>query len=101
MANGTLTDKDGYFDLRDLPNARIVISFFKTPIPGAGSSGGKRYTKTDTLDLTDQRELSYFADLSMEERASLRVGDLAPDIEAKRLDGSTFRLADYRGKKPS
>ncbi len=96
---GTLTDKDGYFDLRDLPNARIVISFFKTPIPGAGSSGGKRYTKTDTLDLTDQRELSYFADLSMEERASLRVGDLAPDIEAKRLDGSTFRLADYRGKK--
>ena len=25
--------------------------------------------------------------------------DMAPDFEAKQLDGSTFRLSDYRGKK--
>ena len=94
-----MTDKEGFFDLRDLPNARIRISFSKRPLHSAGSSGKKRYAKSDTLDLTDQRALSYFADLAAEERASLRVGDMAPDIEAKRLDGSTFRLADYRGKK--
>ncbi len=99
LANGTMTDKEGFFDLRDLPNARIRISFSKRPLHSAGSSGKKRYAKSDTLDLTDQRALSYFADLAAEERASLRVGDMAPDIEAKRLDGSTFRLADYRGKK--
>ena len=35
----------------------------------------------------------------MEERPTLSVGDIAPEFEAKRLNGSTFRLADYRGKK--
>ena len=30
---------------------------------------------------------------------TLRVDDMAPDFEAKQLDGSTFRLSDYRGKK--
>ena len=34
-----------------------------------------------------------------EERPTLSVGDIAPEFEAKRLDDSTFRLADYRGKK--
>ena len=34
-----------------------------------------------------------------EERPALSVGDTAPEFEAKQLDGSTFRLADYRGKK--
>ena len=34
-----------------------------------------------------------------EERPTLSVGDIAPEFEAKQLDGSTFRLSDYRGNK--
>ena len=93
---GTETDKEGRFGLRDLPSARIAIGFHKMDHLG---SGGKRWSKVDTLDLTDEKELSYMAELEMEERPTLSLGDMAPEFEAKRLDGSTFRLADYRGKK--
>lgn len=90
------TDKDGRFELRDLPSGRIAISLHKMDNP---DSGGKRWSKVDTIDLTDKKELSYMAELDMEERATLSVGDIAPEFEAKRLNGSTFRLADYRDKK--
>ena len=94
--SGTKTDKEGQFELRDLPSARIAISFYKMEHLG---SGGKRWSKVDTIDLTKKKELSYMAELDMEERVTLSVGDIAPEFEAKRLDDSTFRLADYRGKK--
>ena len=94
--SGTKTDTEGRFGLRDLPSARIAIGFHKMDHLG---SGGKRWSKVDTLDLTDEKELSYMAELEMEERPTLGLGDMAPEFEAKRLDGSTFRLSDYRGKK--
>ena len=93
---GAKTDKDGRFELRDMPSGRIAISLHKMDRPG---SGGKRWSKVDTVDLTDIKELSYMAELEMEERPSLSVGDMAPEFEAKKLDGTTFRLSDYRGKK--
>ncbi len=96
LLSGTETDKEGRFGLRDLPSAQIAISFFKMERPG---SGGKRWSKVDTVDLTNKKELSYIAELEMEERPTLSLGDMAPEFEAKRLNGSTFRLADYRGKK--
>ena len=95
-ASSTKTDKDGRFELRNLPSARISIRFHKMDHPG---SGGKRWRKVDTVDLTDIKELSYMAELEMEERPSLSVGDMAPEFEAKKLDGTTFRLSDYRDKK--
>ena len=94
--SGTKTDKDGRFELRDLPSGRIAISLHKMDNP---NSGGKRWSKIDTVDLRNKKELSYMAELEMEERATLSVGDIAPEFEALRLDDSTFRLADYRGKK--
>lgn len=94
--NGKKTDKEGRFELRGLPSAQITISFRKMERLG---SGGKRWSKVDEIDLTDKKELSYIAELKMEERPTLSLGDMAPEFEAKRLDGSTFRLADYRGKK--
>ncbi len=93
---GAKTDKEGRFELRDLPSALISIRFYKMSPSG---SGGKRWSKIDTVDLTNKKELSYMAELEMEERATLSVGDIAPEFEAQRLDDSTFRLADYRGKK--
>ena len=93
---GTNTDKEGRFGLRGLPSARIAIGFHKSDHLGAG---GKRWSKVDTIDLTEKKELHYMAELEMEERPTLKLGDMAPEFEAKRLDGSTFRLADYRGKK--
>ena len=93
---GTQTDREGRFELRDLPSAQIAISFFKMERPG---SGGKRWSKVDTIDLTNKKESRYLTELKMEERPTLSLGDMAPEFEAKRLDGSTFRLADYRGKK--
>ncbi len=96
LLSGTETDKEGWFELRDLPSARIAISFRKMERLG---SGGKRWSKVDTLDLTNKKELGYMAELEMEERPTLSLGDMAPEFEAKRLNGSTFRLADYRGKK--
>ncbi len=95
-AGGTQTDKEGRFELRDLPSAQIAISFFKMERLG---SGGKRWSKVDTIDLTNKKESRYLTELKMEERPTLSLGDMAPDLEAKRLDGSTFRLADYKGKK--
>ena len=74
----------------------IAIGFHKSDHLGAG---GKRWSKVDTIDLTNKKELRYTAELEMEERPTLSLGDMAPEFEAKRLDGSTFRLADYRGKK--
>ena len=94
--SGAKTDKKGQFELRDLPSGRITISLFKMDQPG---SGGKRWSKVDTIDLQGKKELSYLVELEMEERPTLSVGDIAPEFEAKRLNGSTFRLADYRGKK--
>ena len=94
--SGAKTDKDGRFELRDLPSGRIAISLHKMDNP---DSGGKRWSKVDTIDLTNKKELSYMATLEMEERPTLSVGDIAPEFEAKRLNGSTFRLADYRDKK--
>ncbi|MCY3684353.1 MAG: redoxin domain-containing protein, partial [Gemmatimonadetes bacterium] len=90
---GTQTDKEGRFELRNLPSARIEIRFFSNP------RSGKRWSKVDTLDLMNKKELRYLTELKMEERPTLSLGDIAPEFEAKRLDGSTFRLADYRGKK--
>ena len=92
-ASSTQTDKGGQFELRDLPYAQIEIRFFSSP------SSRKRWSKVDTVDLTDKKELSYLAELDMEERKTLNSGDIAPEFEAKQLDGTTFRLADYRGKK--
>ena len=83
------TNKEGQFELRDLPQAQIGIRFFSSP------SSRKRWSRVDTIDLTDKKELSYQAELDME----VSVGDIAPEFEAKQLGGSTFRLADYRGKK--
>ena len=83
------TNKEGQFVFRDLPQAQIKIRFFSSP------SSRKRWSRVDTIDLTDKKELSYQAELDME----VSVGDMAPEFEAKQLDGSTFRLADYRGKK--
>ncbi|MXX14522.1 MAG: redoxin domain-containing protein, partial [Gemmatimonadetes bacterium] len=94
--SGAKTDKDGRFELRDLPSGRIAISLHKMDNP---DSGGKRWSKVDTIDLTNKNVLSYMATLEMEEGPTLSVGDLAPEFEAKRLNGSTFRLADYRDKK--
>ena len=94
--SGTKTDKEGRFELRDMPSGRIAISLHKMDLP---DSGGKRWSKVDTVDLIGKKELSYLAVLDMEERAILRVGDIAPEFEAKRLNGSTFRLSDYRDKK--
>lgn len=96
-ASSTKTDKEGWFELRNLPSARISIRFYK--MDHRTGSGGKRWSKVDTVDLTDIKELSYMAELDMEERATLSVGDIAPEFEAKRLNGSTFRLSDYRDKK--
>ena len=93
---GTETDEKGRFGLRGLPSARIAIRFRKTDHLG---SGRKHWSKVDTIDLTNKKELSYMAELEMEEHKTLSLGDMAPEFEAKRLDGSTFRLADYRGKK--
>ncbi|MCE2435578.1 MAG: carboxypeptidase regulatory-like domain-containing protein [Candidatus Latescibacteria bacterium] len=95
---GTETDEEGRFGLRGLPSARIAISFHKTDHLG---SGRKLWSKIDTLDLTNKKELRYMAELEMkmEERPTLSLGDMAPEFEAQRLDGSTFRLSDYRGKK--
>ena len=94
--SGAKTDKDGRFELRNMPSGRIAISLHKIDHLG---SGGKRWNKVDTIDLTNKKELSYMAELEMEECASLSVGDMAPEFEAKKLDGTTFRLSDYRGKK--
>ncbi|MYD59718.1 MAG: redoxin domain-containing protein [Gemmatimonadetes bacterium] len=94
--NGKKTNKEGRFELRGLPSARITISFRKME---RLVLGGKRWSKVDRIDLTNKKELSYIAELEMEERPTLSLGDMAPEFEAKQLDGSTFRLADYRGKK--
>ena len=92
-AGSTQTDKEGRFELRDLPSAQIKIHFSSIP------SSGKRWSKVDTVDLRNKKELRYLTELKMEERPTLSLGDIAPEFEAKQLDGSTFRLADYRGKK--
>ncbi|MYF79388.1 MAG: TlpA family protein disulfide reductase, partial [Chloroflexi bacterium] len=63
------------------------------------SRSGKRWSKVDTIDLTNKKGLRYLTELKMEERPTLSLGDIAPEFEAKQLDGSTFRLADYRGEK--
>ena len=83
---GKKTNKEGRFELRGLPSARIAIRFYKMDSRGPG---GKRWSKTATIDLTEKKELSYIAELEMEERPTLSLGDMAPEFEAKRLDGST------------
>ena len=92
-ASSTQTDKGGQFELRDLPYAQIEIRFYSIP------SSGKRWSKVDTIDLTNKKELRYLTELKMEERPTLSLGDIAPEFEARQLNGSTFRLADYWGKK--
>ena len=103
----TKTNKKGQFEVRDLPSARIALSFTKWDRP----FGSMLWNKVDTVDLTEKKKLNYTKNLAMlAERdmqnhlnthglGTLRVWDMAPDFEAKRLDGLTFRLSDYRGEK--
>ncbi len=103
----TKTNKKGQFEVRDLPSTRIALSFSKWDRP----FDSMLWSKVDTVDLTKKKKLNYMENLAMlPERdmqkhqsthglGTLRVWDMAPDFEAKRLDGSTFRLSDYRGKK--
>ncbi len=103
----TKTNPKGQFEVRDLPSARIALSFTKWDRP----FGSMLWNKVDTVDLTEKKKLNYTENLAMlAERdmqkhldthglGTLRVWDTAPDFEAKRLDGSTFRLSDYRGEK--
>ena len=103
----TKTNQKGQFEVRDLPSARIALSFTKWDRP----FGSMLWSKVDTVDLTGKKELNYVENLAvLAERdmqkhmntnglGTLRVWDTAPDFEAKQLDGSTFRLSDYRGKK--
>ncbi len=103
----TKTNKKGQFEVRDLPSEQIALSFTKWDRP----FGSMLWSKVDTVDLTGKKELNYLENLAMlTERdmqkylsthglGTLRVWDKAPDFEAKRLNGSTFRLSDYRGKK--
>ncbi len=93
--------------MRDLPSARIALSFTKWDRP----FGSMLWSKVDTVDLKGKKELNYVENLAMlAERdmqkhmnthglGTLRLWDTAPDFEAKQLDGSTFRLSDYRDKK--
>jgi thiol-disulfide isomerase/thioredoxin len=48
--------------------------------------------------LSGQRTLGQEAEQELFELQNLRIGKMAPDIEAKDLDGASFKLTDYRGR---
>ena len=91
------TDDDGRFVLEDLPNAEILINLIKMrKVDGIR----RQWTKMDTIDLREQNEWVYQTEVSFTKpRKSLQVGQRAPDFVGKRLDGTAFQLADYKGKK--
>jgi thiol-disulfide isomerase/thioredoxin len=48
--------------------------------------------------LSGQQTLGQIAEQELFELRNLRIGKLAPDIEAKDLYGASFKLSDYRGR---
>jgi thiol-disulfide isomerase/thioredoxin len=48
--------------------------------------------------LIGQLTLGQEAEQELFELHNLRIGKMAPDIEAKDLDGASFKLSDYRGR---
>ncbi|MGB7769468.1 MAG: TlpA disulfide reductase family protein [Verrucomicrobiia bacterium] len=58
----------------------------------------KEYADCPRLMKAGQRSLGKEAEQELFELRNLRTGKMAPDIEAKDLDGTSFKLSDYRGR---
>jgi thiol-disulfide isomerase/thioredoxin len=58
----------------------------------------KDYADCPRLMKAGQRSLGKEAEQESFELRNLRIGMMAPDIEAKDLDGTSFKLSDYRGR---
>jgi len=58
----------------------------------------REYADCPRLMKAGQRSLGKEAEQELFELRNLRIGRMAPDIEAKDLDGASFKLSDYRGR---
>ena len=58
----------------------------------------KNYADCPRLMKAGQRSLGKEAEQELFELRNLRIGQTAPDIEAKDLDGASFKLSNYRGR---
>ena len=58
----------------------------------------KNYGDCPQLIVKSKRTLGDIAKIALYELRNLRIGKVAPDIVAEGVDGTKFKLSDYRGK---
>lgn len=94
------TDVNGYYELAELPAERIRLGI-EHQVWGRDKMKHRWATEADTVDMRKNVNMTKDLYLKQEdqrmfttERAGLSDGYPAPNFEAQRLDGSTFRLSD-------
>jgi len=97
--------KDGTFRVEDVPAGVYVttITINARPIGDALfatktlASGSQEFTITPMAGGRSDEPLDIGA-IGVTERPSIKVGDVAPDFQAKTVDGKPIKLSDYHGK---
>jgi len=95
-------DKEGRFRIEDVPPGKFELTVPVNAVPdprscGSGTAIGRAIRPVTVPDGPgdDPVDLGEFTATLFE---TLRVGDLAPDFTARRLDGGSLKLRDLRGK---
>jgi thiol-disulfide isomerase/thioredoxin len=106
-----LRAKDFLIDFRETPNFEAIVKSMGSELVET-LRGTDAHATTKEVEELYQRVIAEFADakdhrgISLAERAknalferkSLNVGQVAPEIEGKDIEGVPFKLSDYRGK---
>jgi thiol-disulfide isomerase/thioredoxin/protocatechuate 3,4-dioxygenase beta subunit len=97
--------QDATFRIEDVPAGTYslnisVVSTKATEDIGQGEQLGSVSLEVDLPEMTGGRSDAPLdiGSLQMKPRVFLRVGDMAPELKIKTLDGRPLTLADYQGK---
>lgn len=98
--------KDGSFRIEDVPAGKYSL---KIDLREGGGDGPSRFSAPQIASFTKEIEVPDspsgrsdepldLGNLSVEARAILKTGKVAPDFEVKTLDDKPLKLADFKGK---
>ncbi len=92
-----VTDPNGNYNIYDIPPGQYEATCYRRL---AGNSYSKTFKKTLDVNIVDleQKRNNFDIKVDLEPFMPLKYGSLAPDIEAKLLDGTSFKLSDHKGK---
>lgn len=95
----TVTEKDGAYQIDDVPPGSYTLRAFRRLAMNAGSHTLEAVnTVTIPKDITTRTPIRHDIQVDLRDFAPLRKGDKAPPINADTLAGDPFQLAEHVGQ---